>query len=135
MGGDAIPKVPDWRTCTVGPHTPELQKVERMLSSLNLKVGSGSCQGREARSLAYYGPILPLNILNYNFLPLYNTAQDPWLRNEAWRFDRRPGGAGFDRKPAMKKFLTRGMLPGFGLACITAGIHYYLESQNNHGHH
>jgi len=97
MGGDGIPKVPDWRTCTVGPHTPELQKVERMLSSLNLK--------------------------------------DPWLRNEAWRFDRRPGGAGFDRKPTMKKFLSRGMLPGFGLACITAGVHYYLESQNSHGHH
>ena len=84
----------------------------------------------KARSLTYTGPSRP---------PIYTvllfSVQDPWLRNEAWRFDRRPGGAGFDRKPTMKKFLSRGMLPGFGLACITAGVHYYLESQNSHGHH
>ena len=38
MGGDAMPKVPDWRSYQVGSHTPELQQVERMLKSLGLKV-------------------------------------------------------------------------------------------------
>jgi hypothetical protein len=40
MGGDhhAAYKVPDWRTYTVGEHTPELLKNERMLKSLGLKV-------------------------------------------------------------------------------------------------
>ena len=56
------------------------------------------------------------------------------------------------RKVGLKKLMTRGMLPGFGLACLTAGkdtldnvdddnydsflaIHYYNESKVDHGHH
>ena len=38
MGGGAFPPVPDWKTYKVGPNTPELQHVQRMLSSLGLKV-------------------------------------------------------------------------------------------------
>jgi hypothetical protein len=41
MGGDHhahTPKIPDWRIYTVGEHTPELLKNERMLKSLGLKV-------------------------------------------------------------------------------------------------
>ena len=38
-GGGAFPPVPDWKTYKVGPHTPELENVQRMLSSLGLKVG------------------------------------------------------------------------------------------------
>jgi len=37
MGGGEIPKIPDWRTYTIGPHTPELQHTERMLKSCGLK--------------------------------------------------------------------------------------------------
>ncbi len=40
MGGDHhahTPKIPDWRIYTVGEHTPELLKNERMLKSLGLK--------------------------------------------------------------------------------------------------
>ena len=37
-GGGAFPPVPDWKTYKVGPHTPELENVQRMLSSLGLKV-------------------------------------------------------------------------------------------------
>jgi hypothetical protein len=42
MGGDhhAAYKVPDWRSYTVGEHTPELLKNERMLKSLGLKVSA-----------------------------------------------------------------------------------------------
>ena len=39
MGGGALPPVPDWKSYKVGPHTPELEKVQRMLKSLGLKVG------------------------------------------------------------------------------------------------
>lgn len=39
MGGGEMPyKVPDWKIYQVGNHTPELQQVQRMLSSLGLKV-------------------------------------------------------------------------------------------------
>ena len=38
MGGGSIPKIPDWRTYTVGEHTPELLKTQRMLKSLGLNV-------------------------------------------------------------------------------------------------
>lgn len=31
-------KVPDWKIYQVGKHTPELEQVQRMLSSLGLKV-------------------------------------------------------------------------------------------------
>ena len=37
-GGDFHFKVPDWKTYKVGPHTPELENVQRMLKSLGLKV-------------------------------------------------------------------------------------------------
>jgi len=37
-GGDFHYKVPDWKTYKVGPHTPELENVQRMLKSLGLKV-------------------------------------------------------------------------------------------------
>ena len=37
MGGD-FPPIPDWKTYKVGPHTPELEQVQRMLSSMGLKV-------------------------------------------------------------------------------------------------
>jgi len=36
-GGDFHYKVPDWKTYKVGPHTPELENVQRMLKSLGLK--------------------------------------------------------------------------------------------------
>ena len=38
MGGGELPHIPDWRTYTVGEHTPELLKTQRMLKSLGLKV-------------------------------------------------------------------------------------------------
>ena len=39
MGGGEMPyKIPDWKTYQVGKHTPELEQVQRMLSSLGLKV-------------------------------------------------------------------------------------------------
>ena len=38
MGGGDLPHIPDWRTYTVGEHTPELLKTQRMLKSLGLKV-------------------------------------------------------------------------------------------------
>ena len=39
MGGGEMPyKVPDWKIYQVGKHTPELEQVQRMLSSLGLKV-------------------------------------------------------------------------------------------------
>ena len=31
-------KIPDWKIYQVGKHTPELEQVQRMLSSLGLKV-------------------------------------------------------------------------------------------------
>ena len=37
-GGGHFPPVPDWKTYKVGPHTPELEQVQRMLSSMGLKV-------------------------------------------------------------------------------------------------
>jgi len=37
MGGGSLPHVPDWRTYTVGEHTPELLKTQKMLKSLGLK--------------------------------------------------------------------------------------------------
>ena len=37
-GGGAFPPVPDWKTYKVGPHTPELEQVQRMLASMGLKV-------------------------------------------------------------------------------------------------
>eukprot|EP00088_Acartia_fossae_P040299 TRINITY_DN41970_c0_g1_i1.p1 TRINITY_DN41970_c0_g1~~TRINITY_DN41970_c0_g1_i1.p1 ORF type:complete len:114 (+),score=12.81 TRINITY_DN41970_c0_g1_i1:51-344(+) len=37
MGGGAVPKLPDWRIYTVGEHTPELLKVQKMLGSMGLK--------------------------------------------------------------------------------------------------
>ena len=60
--------------------------------------------------------------------------QDPWIRNEVWRFDRRhPDMA--DKPVLVRRLLTRGLVPGFCLAVVTAGIHYYMESKNDHGHH
>lgn len=38
MGGGAVPKIPDWRVYTVGEHTPELLKAQKMLNSMGLKV-------------------------------------------------------------------------------------------------
>ena len=38
MGGGALPPVPDWKSYKVGPHTPELEQVQRMLASMGLKV-------------------------------------------------------------------------------------------------
>ena len=39
MGGAPLPPVPDWKSYQVGSHTPELEKVQRMLKSMGLKVG------------------------------------------------------------------------------------------------
>ena len=39
MGGGALPPVPDWKSYQVGSHTPELEKVQKMLKSMGLKVG------------------------------------------------------------------------------------------------
>ena len=110
-------KVPDWKIYQVGKHTPELEQVQRMLSSLGLKV-SWSCSNILER-----GEIIVM-------------FQDPWIRNEVWRFDRRmPDMA--DRPVLVRRLLTRGMLPGFCIAVVTAGIHYYLESKHSHAdsHH
>ena len=81
--------------------------------------------------------------------------QDPWLRNEVWRFDRRQFGMA-DRPVLIRRLLSRGVVPGFSLAVVTAGagmtedtgnqlihyifhyisgIHYYFESKNEHAHH
>ena len=81
--------------------------------------------------------------------------QDPWIRNEVWRFDRRQPHMA-DRSVLIRRLLTRGLVPGFSLAVVTAGavvqnkyvilitqtlslslsgIHYYFESKNEHGHH
>jgi len=96
MGGAPLPPVPDWKSYQVGSHTPELEKVQRMLKSMGLK--------------------------------------DPWIRNEVWRFDRRQFGMA-DRPVLIRRLLTRGLKPGFALAVVTAGIHYYFESKNEHAHH
>ena len=59
-----------------------------------------------------------------------------------------------DRSVLIRRLLTRGLVPGFSLAVVTAGavvqnkyvilitlslslsgIHYYFESKNEHGHH
>ena len=77
-GGDFHYKVPDWKTYKVGPHTPELENVQRMLKSLGLKV------------LFHYSENL------YSLLDIFVHSQDPWLRNEVWRFDRRTP-MGWDR--------------------------------------
>ena len=46
MGGGEMPyKVPDWKIYQVGNHTPELQQVQRMLSSLGLKVSQDTERG------------------------------------------------------------------------------------------
>eukprot|EP00088_Acartia_fossae_P009303 TRINITY_DN14496_c0_g1_i1.p1 TRINITY_DN14496_c0_g1~~TRINITY_DN14496_c0_g1_i1.p1 ORF type:complete len:107 (+),score=21.13 TRINITY_DN14496_c0_g1_i1:30-323(+) len=95
-GGGPLPAVPDWKTYKVGPHTPELEHVQRMLKSLGLK--------------------------------------DPWARNEVWRYDRNQFGMA-DRSVQIKRLVSRGFFPGLGLAVVTAGIHYFLESKNDHGHH
>jgi len=62
--------------------------------------------------------------------------KDPWIRNEVWRFDRRQPDMA-DRPVLVRRLLTRGMLPGFCIAVVTAGIHYYLESKHSHAdsHH
>ena len=45
-------KVPDWKVYQVGKHTPELEQVQRMLSSLGLKV-SWSCSKTGEKPLSY----------------------------------------------------------------------------------
>nr|AQS22559.1 NADH dehydrogenase 1 beta subcomplex subunit 3 [Pseudodiaptomus poplesia] len=95
MGGDHGMKIPDWKSFTVGEHTPELLKLQKMLDSLGLK--------------------------------------DPWLRNEVWRYDRRDP-VNVEYKVAARRALSRGVLPGLGLAIISAGIHYYRQSGEDHGH-
>jgi len=101
-----MPPVPDWKHYTVGSHTPELQYTQRMLNSMGLK--------------------------------------DPWARNEVWRYDRRnpnvaaafaevSGGSPGHGVPV--KVLLKGTGTGLALACVSAGIHYYLASQEDHGHH
>ena len=117
MGGGEMPyKIPDWKTYQVGKHTPELEQVQRMLSSLGLKVS--------------------WSLIIISDRTLIILLQDPWIRNEVWRFDRRmPDMA--DRPVLVRRLLTRGMLPGFCIAVVTAGIHYYLESKHSHAdsHH
>ena len=44
-------KVPDWKIYQVGKHTPELEQVQRMLSSLGLKV-SWSCSNIGEKTLS-----------------------------------------------------------------------------------
>lgn len=46
--------------------------------------------------------------------------QDPWIRNEVWRFDRRQFGMA-DRPVLIRRLLSRGIKPGFALAVVTAG--------------
>ena len=47
MGGGEMPyKVPDWKIYQVGKHTPELEQVQRMLSSMGLKVMIMNYDGR-----------------------------------------------------------------------------------------
>ena len=49
-------KVPDWKIYQVGNHTPELQQVQRMLSSLGLKVSQDTERGDVEAML---GPLDP----------------------------------------------------------------------------
>ena len=57
MGGGEMPyKVPDWKIYQVGNHTPELQQVQRMLSSLGLKVSQDTERGDVEAML---GPLDP----------------------------------------------------------------------------
>ena len=49
-----------------------------------------------------------------------SSSQDPWLRNEVWRFDRRQPDMA-DRPVLIRRLLTRGLVPGFSLAVVTAG--------------
>jgi len=60
--------------------------------------------------------------------------KDPWIRNEVWRYDRnQPTMA--DTNVLKKRLASRGVFPGFCIALVTAGIHYYFESKKDHGHH
>ena len=106
MGGGALPPVPDWKSYQVGSHTPELEKVQKMLKSMGLKVG------QDKIFMFYFGHIRQAVQL---LVP-----QDPWLRNEVWRFDRRQFGMA-DRPVLIRRLLSRGVVPGFSLAVVTAG--------------
>ena len=154
-GGGAFPPVPDWKTYKVGPHTPELENVQRMLSSLGLKVIRTSEEKYKTEQRNSW----------FGWRARNKTCfQDPWIRNEVWRFDRNQVSMA-DRPVLIRNLLMRGMKPGFALAVVTAGecynigqrapsletdvlshlediryifslgIHYYLESKNDHGHH
>jgi len=66
--------------------------------------------------------------------------KDPWLRNEVWRYDRRNPNvaAAFESTThgvSLKSVFLKGTGTGLALACISAGIHYYLASKEDHGHH
>ncbi|XP_023331661.1 NADH dehydrogenase [ubiquinone] 1 beta subcomplex subunit 3 [Eurytemora carolleeae] len=97
MGGGELPHIPDWRTYTVGEHTPELLKTQRMLKSLGLK--------------------------------------DPWLRNEVWRYDQRnPALGGTMKQRIIGSLGFRGLKYGLVIAVVTAGVHRFLNSHDDHGH-
>lgn len=56
--------------------------------------------------------------------------KDPWLRNEVWRYDTRQSYT-MTKSMGLRRLLTWGMLPGFGLACVTAGIHSLFMLQHS----
>ena len=55
MGGGALPPVPDWKSYQVGSHTPELEKVQRMLKSMGLKVGGLYTQIKNVHHVHHVG--------------------------------------------------------------------------------
>jgi len=113
MGGGGTPyEIPDWRTYKVGDHTV---------------------------STIHYGPAYTTLFLQPELQKLERKLaakglKDPWIRNIAWRYDVRTYGT---KKSRAITLLTRGMLPGLGLAIICSCYTYWSEAQykKTHGGH
>ncbi|XP_040579796.1 NADH dehydrogenase [ubiquinone] 1 beta subcomplex subunit 3 [Lepeophtheirus salmonis] len=101
MGGGSLPHppIPDWKSFTIGPHTPEILKYQKRLDRHGLT--------------------------------------DPWIRNEAWRYDRTLWTPETHKiKTAAKNMFYIGWKHGLAAAIVTAGIVKLYESQNDgHDHH
>ena len=86
--------IPDYKQYTVGEHTPELLKLEKMLAEKGLK--------------------------------------DPWIRNNAWRYDMRDKMC--DSPARGLQLITRGIIPGAILGFVAALGWWQFEKSLGHGH-
>ncbi|KAL7738434.1 hypothetical protein ACLKA6_006745 [Drosophila palustris] len=60
--------------------------------------------------------------------------RDPWLRNEAWRYEKKGFGTHASR---LSTFMFRGLGVGFCAFLVTIGVEYALgvgKGQGGHGH-